>query len=522
MTLDVVCDSFKSKFSRPKRCIVCLATLLLLPGCTRTGGSLPEAPTPEALSNQLDDAPQSHATQTESRDARVAETKTHAFPGQVATLVEQLDRLRRRAAFAQFVELALQTTHEIAQPPSAAEEYARAEALLAIGQHEAAEGAALQGAELARQGDSSSTVGQGLRLWAVARMRQQKPLADARALQIASLAASDGHAAAADSDTIVNMVRFWQTALTTEAPYRCDVPSHTRIDIPRASGEWGELADDLVAIQAEANGVSMPLVFVDTGAQTSVMTVAAAKLAGVQMGAATTPLVGFRAASATPGVIATLRLGSLTLHNVPVLVGDSAPLVAQGGQMALGTELMHHVRFTIDYPRRQIWAEKAGQRTTGDGLNPPSGSTPHWEIPVWTFSQACLCAGMRPGGEGARVLLDTGNRAGTFVSPRWARSNVAHFRRPTGSLVFKFKPRNLFLDDLEIGGQALRQWPVLDILPADLERLDLVDVLVGHDLLAPYQLTIDLQRRVFELRGNPPTPAPARPKTLALETTREN
>jgi hypothetical protein len=56
------------------------------------------------------------------------------------------------------------------------------------------------------------------------------------------------------------------------------------------------------------------------------------------------------------------------------------------------------------------------------------------------------------------------------------------------------------LDMLELGSQSLATWPVADTMPADLDRLNQVDVIVGHDLLWPYQLTIDLPRRVLELR----------------------
>jgi len=67
-------------------------------------------------------------------------------------------------------------------------------------------------------------------------------------------------------------------------------------------------------------------------------------------------------------------------------------------------------------------------------------------------------------------------------------------------MVFRFKKRNLMLESLELGSQALPPWPVIDTLPSDLDRLNLVDVILGHDVLGPYQLTIDLPGRVQQLR----------------------
>jgi hypothetical protein len=178
---------------------------------------------------------------------------------------------------------------------------------------------------------------------------------------------------------------------------------------------------------------------------------------------------------------------------VPVLVGNSPPLVALKGQMALGTELMHHVRFTIDYPARRVFAvSAAAPRAT-------RAKPPTWEIPLWTFSQACLARGQLPDGAMARVLVDTGDRAGTFVSARWARRNLPEFQRPPATVVFKFKQRNLRLAELALGSGSLRDWPIVDTIPKVLERVDTVDLLLGHDLLGSYEVTIDLEQRVLQL-----------------------
>jgi hypothetical protein len=61
---------------------------------------------------------------------------------------------------------------------------------------------------------------------------------------------------------------------------------------------------------------------------------------------------------------------------------------------------------------------------------------------------------------------------------------------------------------MELGEAVLADWPVGDRIPRNLEQLDLVDVLVGRDLLWPYRLSIDLDQRVMRIEGGPESPVP--------------
>jgi len=243
------------------------------------------------------------------------------------------------------------------------------------------------------------------------------------------------------------------------------------------------------------------MVFVDTGAQYTIMTLRAAETAGVTLGEGSTELVGFAGLAAQPAVIDTLELGGLTLRNVPVLVGNAPALMSANGQMALGTELMHHVRFTLDYPARRVYVERADRPASRHD----EAASVAW--PLWTFSQACLAQAETDRGP-ARVMIDTGNRLGTYVSARWARRHLPQFQRPTSTLVFKFRHQGLTLDTMQVGELVLRDWPIWDRIPRELEQLDLVDVLIGRDLLWPYRLTIDLHERVMRMEGGPASPTP--------------
>ncbi len=82
------------------------------------------------------------------------------------------------------------------------------------------------------------------------------------------------------------------------------------------------------------------------------------------------------------------------------------------------------------------------------------------------------------------MLIDTGNRLGTFASKRWARANLPNFYVPTSKLLPWFKHRGYeMVGPLELGGRKLPNWPINGILPDELEELDLVDLLVGYNLL---------------------------------------
>jgi hypothetical protein len=402
--------------------------------------------------------------------------------------VTRLERQLKRGQFEDFIDGALNAAAD--QPASPALQLFKAEALLAASRNEEAELAAQSAATLAQDDENATIASHALKLWATARFRQNKALDDPLVADLLERLPAD--------DPVGQMLRFWCDALGQRTVYRVAGTSDAApVELRPARAAVGTVPDQLNAIEARINGVAVPLAFVDTGTQQTLMTVKAAEATGVVLGPSSTRLVGFAGLDARPGVIETLELGSLVLHDVPVLVGNSPPLVALKGQMAMGTELMHHVRFTIDYPARRVFAA----RSEAPRIAP--AQRPAWEIPVWTFSQACLSRGQLPDGTMARVLVDTGDRAGSFVSTRWARRNLPDFQRPPATVVFKFKQRNLKLAELALGSNSLIDWPIVDTIPKVLERLDTVDLLLGHDLLGSYVVTIDLEQRMLQLVSPP-------------------
>jgi hypothetical protein len=401
-----------------------------------------------------------------------------------------LEALRRSAQFDEFVAATRQAAD--AQPDNAAVLCLLIEAQLAGGETEAAAQTALIAAQRALDTQRQPLAFRALRMWIVARMRLGLPLGDSAADRlVAQLPANHSGAA---------MVRYWIAAFHDQPPFALEASqSPGPYELASTQAADGTIWADLNAVEVTTNGVLQPMVFIDTGAQSTVMSVRAAESAGVTLGAGATELVGFAGVEARPAVLDSLDLGGLTLHNVPVLVGNAPALMSANGQMALGAELMHHVRFTLDYPSRKVTAEKAGA--------PPEPSGQDREVRLWTFSQGTLSKTATDHGP-ARAMIDTGNRFGTYLSARWARHHLPQFERPGSHLVFKIRHRGLTLTRMNLGDLTLVDWPVGDRIPRHLEQLDLVDVLVGRDLLWPYRLSIDLRNRVMRLADGPESPTP--------------
>ena len=302
-------------------------------GCGRAGGTPDRGPSPAAG----DQAP----------TVRLSAETIRSADAQPASIVERLERLRAAGRFEEFVDGALNAAESRSDDASLL--VLQCEALLAAGRPAECEAAAVRAMSLAYEAAEPNVLAQAARLWTTARFRQAKSLDDASALGLlAKLPANDPS---------VELLSFWRDVLGGRTSYRLHESGDEAVELAPADAAPGSVPFELSAIQARANGATMPLVFIDTGAQHTLMTAEAARSAGVTVGPRGTELVGFAAVTARPG----LELGDLVLHDVPVVVGDSAPLVALGGQMSLGTELMHHVRFHIDYPARRITAEPANR-----------------------------------------------------------------------------------------------------------------------------------------------------------------
>jgi hypothetical protein len=398
--------------------------------------------------------------------------------------VRHLESLLEAGRFQEFADAAIRAASSDPQPAGLPR--LQIEALLAVGRNHEAETLALRQllaaaarSASARDVKTAPLDASLLRLWLTARWRQargpEEPALDARLVQ------PDG-----TGSTIGAALAFWRETLSNQTPYR--LTSGARRSVLPMAGE---------AIAMEVNGARLSHVFVDTGAQHTLLTPAAAAVAGVEVGPACAQMIGFSNFSARPGIVRRLRLGELVLKDVPVYVGESPALTQAGGQASLGIDLLYHLRVVMDYPRRQVIVEPAAGAGSREPVAQPAAAG--WEIPLWTFSQTCLAQGRMPDGEYARTLIDTGNRHGTYLSTHWASRRVPDFQPLKNWFAHRYHLGKFTVADWQLGDLSLANWPVRGTLPADLERLNVVDVLIGHDLLARYRVEIDLPGRRLTL-----------------------
>jgi predicted aspartyl protease len=398
---------------------------------------------------------------------------------------EQLENMRGSGEFAAFVADSVAAADDY--PHDARLRALAAEGLFAAGNARAAEADATEAERLASPVDNDISSA-AIRLWATARMRQGLPLETAQLARITL------------DDPALQTVLAWSDLLADTAPFQVEASASDVVEASLSEAAAGSLAAELLAIDGSANGTPCRTIFIDTGAQHTVITRAAAEAAGVRIQPGEIELAGFASATAEAGLIETLQLGSLTIRNVPVLVGDSPALTAAEGSMSLGTDLLYHLRVTLDYPARRVTVEPADARSEA----PTATASTEWRIPVWTFSRLPLAQGLSADGSPIRVLIDTGDRSGTYISYRWGRRQIPQLAGVHSGMVFRFKKKDLRLPIIELGGRAIADWPVVDTLPKELDRLDVVDLMLGHDLLERFRVTVDLSRNEFRLSTSDP------------------
>lgn len=398
--------------------------------------------------------------------------------------------LFRNANLSGFVESA--TAPSAGDPRNVRWQLARAEAFLANGQPDEADRTLrpfIVGPKFfgRRFDDVTATI----KLWTTARLRQgELPV---------YIGFDRTQRWLSQNDSGYDALRLWCEELDGQSVYQISGDSPARVLLKQSVIWSGVNSKPTQGVEISINGVLMPIAFVDTGAQYTIISSTAAQQAGVVLSDEASKLIGFASSSGWPGVVKELKLGSLTVRNVPVFVSDNGLLARANASAALGIDLLCHLRVTIDYPREEVYFEPAASRLTSDDNA--------WRIPLWTFSQTCLAEGSLPNGKQARVLIDTGNRLGTFASQRWAKAHLPDFYVPTSKLLPWFKHRGYQLIGLKLGGRKLPDWPVRGVLPPEFEQLDLVDLLLGYDLLKNYRATFDLRNRVLELRTSEPSDA---------------
>ncbi|QDU60847.1 Putative serine protease HtrA [Planctomycetes bacterium Pan216] len=427
-----------------------------------------------------------------------------AYPNQAEFAFQRLDYLYKLGDFGAYVKEALRLAK--LHPNTAQARLDQAEALLATGKNEEASAIA---SKTARESLSfglkmTDLTVMALQQWATAQLRLGQPLTDPSLGTWLNSVVWDKKG--------VKGLQFWRSKLDGREPYR--IASGKRSELPfDASGVlFGLLPYKMHGIKVSINGMEVPLAIIDTGASHTLFSREIAEAAGVEIGGATRSAAGSLSFTAQSGFARELKIGDFVLKDIPINVGNPPPLVMTKAKAALGVDLMHHLRFTIDYPNSKVTVVSADEP-----LPEPKNPDAVWDIPLWPFSEHVLSEGKIGPNRFARTLIDSGNFAYTLVWPTWASENLPNHGAPSGSVfLYALSNPRVTIKGLELGGKTLPPWPAMDMPPVTLQGIDLVDIVMGHDLLSGYRVTIDMRRRILRLESDGETFVAPKPRTMIL------
>ena len=381
---------------------------------------------------------------------------------------------------------------------------AAAHAALASGRYADAEDFARKTVAAANlnPGAWANEAGKAVRIALDSRMRRGLPFAAADAPDLL-----DGVFVSQELTTLA----VWRDALAGAKPYELASPPAAAADLEFKSATpiFGFIPSAMHGIEIALDGHAMPLAIVDTGAAHTLISSSFARSAGLVLLGPKIAASGSMAFTAQAAVVKELTIGSIKLRNVPVNVGDPPPLQMTQAKAALGVDLMHHLRFTIDYPKGRVRVRPA---TAPEPADPDA-----WDIPLYPFAEHTFAEAKLKSGASARTVIDSGNFAATLVWPRWGHEHIPGHAKPAKDLAAFVggKPVTEVVG-LTLGGKALPPWPGLDMPPMTLEGVDLIDLLMGHDLLSQYVATIDMQGRRLRLKSPGGTFVPPQPPDQAL------
>lgn len=421
---------------------------------------------------------------------KTAEAGADRFKDDVPLAERRLDLLQKNGRLTEYVQRGLQIAKTPMRSPTLRMHLV--DALLASTKElEAEKEASLVMSQTMRGREPSESAVQAYQAWTEARMRQGKPLTDRTV---------DGYLGRIGDQRRTASMTVWRDLLNGRPTYQLRSPKSAKADIEyEMTGLlFGLIPERMNGISLLINGVKVPLSIVDTGASHTLIHDSIAEKANVESAGGRRGAHGSLNFSAKAGLVKELKIGDVVLANVPVNIGDPPPLVMTKAKAALGVDLMHHLEFTIDYIKKRVTVQPAG---TAASTPTPLGKV--WDIPLFPFAEHTLSEGTLPSGAKARVLIDSGNFAYTLLWPIWGKSHVPGHEGPSKGL-FEFATSNPShsIVGLTLGDRKLPDWPAMDMPPVTLQGVDLLDLLMGHDLLSQYVVTIDMRGRRLRLSSH--------------------
>ena len=195
------------------------------------------------------------------------------------------------------------------------------------------------------------------------------------------------------------------------SPNRISGPDETRLPFV--------VTDPLPIVRASVNGSDTLYLLIDTGGGELVLDSVVAAGLGIEVMGRGTGVFAGGAAPVAHGRVDSVRLGAVTVHDVPVAMINARQFERAAGHRVdgvLGTVLLYHFLATIDYPRGELVLRRRAadvlRRFAADASM--RGAT---VVPFWLAGDHFMFAPGRVNGRPPVLLfVDTGLAGGGFVA----------------------------------------------------------------------------------------------------------
>ena len=268
--------------------------------------------------------------------------------------------------------------------------------------------------------------------------------------------------------------------------------------------------EPLPILTASVNGGPELRFLLDTGGGEVILDRAVARSIGVPLfGGKRQAFAGGKSAGVDQGTIDSLRLGELTVSNVPVNVLDVATLGASIGEPALagiiGTVLLYRFLATIDYPGGALVLRRKGVA----GPRPAPGAV---ELPLLMADDHFMLAEATLNDTAPLLcFVDSGLAGGAFTCPASTlkEAGIDVSKKPQGSGLGaggKISFRLFDVTSLSMGGARRENLQgVLGPFPPVLEYEYGVRIggLISHGYLCAFAVTFDFEHMVLRLEPAP-------------------
>jgi hypothetical protein len=246
---------------------------------------------------------------------------------------------------------------------------------------------------------------------------------------------------------------------------------------------------------------------IDTGCNGIVLSSEAARRLGLKLGPWVQDSLAVEHADSRIAELRSLQLAGIELTNLPVTVSSAPAGDTHFGRVfdgLLGYEVLGHYQVTLDYKNEIL-------RLSPRSAAPPKGSSVKFDI-----DNGAILAPVSADAADVRAMIDTGSPDSFFNS-----SAAAAARLPAGGNWVTARLASLglvvnstyeaHLHRISIGGQTVRDYPLLCRRGDEMFGLREIRGLIGSTFLTHFAVTFDFYRQQLILAGasipQPSTPA---------------